>query len=123
MGQTGSAEMEILGEVRTALDARAAVLNGSIGEYRCLERLYSAGKSRNRCSKSAPRTHRAHSNGTRRRSSSSSAIKARKGEDDVDIRGTLSKTRSQEEELRRRWQHVLHAPRDACPVRAGAGGA
>lgn len=107
------AEREILTEVRTALDARAAVLNASIGEYRGLERLHSA----------APRRRGGSTNGTRAHSMGSlgSRHSARKPVD-VQTLTTLSpldgqdcsvglapvgKGGHQEQDLLRRWQRML----------------
>lgn len=117
-GQEGhTAEKEILAEVRAALDARAAMLNTSIGEYRSLESSLSSGHRRS----SSRSTIRVPSVGSKRRSNSASAVVSttphgsNEDADDVhDIGG------SHEDKLRRRWHHVL---KPASSGRAGVGGA
>lgn len=115
-GSKGSEELEILSEVRTALDARAAQLNSSIGEYRALERLHATGPLRRSSSQ------RAHSGGasrgpggSRKRSSSTSAVGSAvplampgMGEGLASAKHVLG-----EEDLMRRWHHVLQPQQGA----------
>jgi hypothetical protein len=114
----GSAELEILAEVRATLDARAAKLNNSIGEYRALEKLHTGGSLKRSSSQRARSGGAGASRGTsasRRRSSSAAALGERvrpsstPAEDGLGCRFSAStKSAPQEEELLRRWQHVLH---------------
>lgn len=114
VGSRSTAEVEILGEVRAALDARAAVLNSSIGEYRALERLHAS---------KAHRRERSHSTGasrntagSRRRASSTTALgqapslAAPSFGDGLGrgcgLAGSM-KVGAQEEDLLQRWQHML----------------
>jgi len=113
-GSKNTAEVEILGEVRAALDARAAVLNSSIGEYRALERLHASKEHRRQRSHSTGASR--NTAGSRVRASSTSALGqapslAAPSFGDGMARGCglagSMKVGAQEEDLLQRWQHML----------------
>lgn len=114
VGCKNAAEVDILGEVRAALDARAAVLNSSIGEYRTLERLHASKEHRRQRSQSTGASRNVA--GSRRRASSTSALgqptsSAAPSFGDGLGRGCglvgSMKVGAQEEDLLQRWQHML----------------
>jgi centrosomal protein CEP164 len=112
-GSRDYAELEILTEVRTALDSRAAVLNSSIGEYRALEKLHASGPQRRSSSQRARSGAASRSlGGSRRRASSSSSVlgAAPSGIAPAGVEGGCHASKKcglQEEDLLSRWQHVL----------------
>lgn len=124
-------DLGVLGEVRAALDARAAMLNSNISEYRAMEQATSqrSQSGRRRSSSNAAITGGSQSitlrptsagsscSGTHRRSHSTSSMPAPSSSAATQHAGgwldagsstaVHGRTGPQEEDLMRRWRHVL----------------